>query len=90
MIGSGNGTPLTDLRDASENLPSDFYTTLPLNDDANLLALFDLFDGAQNQPLLTAVFKPPVYSHHIAGTRRYELYLDVVRALTAQWFAPVS
>ena len=50
---------------------------------ANLLALFNLFNGAQNQPILSAVLKPNKYAHHVPGTGRYELKLDVVRALTA-------
>ena len=90
VISNGSGAALTNARDAAQSMPNDIYTTLPIGDDANLLALFDLFNGAQNQPLLTAVLKPNKYAYHVAGTRRYELRLDVVRALTAQWFGPVS
>ncbi len=90
VIANGSGAALTSARNAAQSLPNDIYTTLPIGDDANLLALFDLFNGAQNQPLLTAVLKPNKYAHHVAGTRRYELNLPIVRALTAQWFGPVS
>jgi LCP family protein required for cell wall assembly len=85
----GNGATLTSMRDAALTQPLDIYTTLPIASDGDLLAMFDLLNGAQNVPLLSAVLKPNKYSYHVAGTRRYELKLDAVRALTAAWFATV-
>jgi LCP family protein required for cell wall assembly len=89
VLANGNGSALTGLSSTARSMPNDIYTTLPISDPGDLLALYDLFDGAQNVPLETAVLKPTKYAYKVAGTRRYELRLDVVRALTAQWFAPV-
>jgi len=89
VVGRGKGAALTSLRDAALSRPKDVYTTLPITTPADLATLFDLFNGAQNQPLLRAVLKPNKYAYHVVDTRRYELRLDVVRALTAEWFGPV-
>jgi anionic cell wall polymer biosynthesis LytR-Cps2A-Psr (LCP) family protein len=83
-------TALTMLRDASLTRTTDFYTDLPIADDADLLALYLLYDGAQGQPFLQATLKPRLYAKHVPGTSKYALKLDVVRALTHAWFAPVG
>lgn len=67
----------------------DFWTDLPISDDADLLELFNLFNGAQGQTFLQATLKPDKYAYHVPGTRKYALKLDAARALAAQWFAPV-
>jgi anionic cell wall polymer biosynthesis LytR-Cps2A-Psr (LCP) family protein len=90
VISRGSGASLIGLRDAAQSRPTDFYTTLPITANADLLALFNMFNGAQNQPFTQAVLKPDKYAYHAPGTRRYELKLDVVRALTAQLFAKVN
>ena len=89
VAGRGKGAALTSLRDAALSRPRDVYTTLPIATPADLMSLFDLFNGAQDQPFLQAVLKPNKYAYRVVGTRRYELRLDVVRALTAEWFGPV-
>jgi hypothetical protein len=68
---------------------NDFWTDLPITEDEDLLALFNLFNGAQGQPFLSATLKPSKYAYHVKQTRKYALKLPVVRALTAEWFAPV-
>ena len=89
VLTNGNGSALTDLADSANSMPNDFYTTLPISDGADLLALYDLFDGSENVAIQSAVMKPNHYAFHVPGTRKYDLKLDIVRALTAQWFAPV-
>lgn len=73
---------------------NDFYTDLPISDDADLLELFNLYAGAFSsgelaQPFLSATMKPDKYAYKVPNTRKYALKIDVVRALAAQWFAPV-
>jgi anionic cell wall polymer biosynthesis LytR-Cps2A-Psr (LCP) family protein len=90
---SNSFTLLANLRDAAvtrmgDTELRDFWTDLPLT-DADLLELFNLFNGSQSQPLLSVTLKPDKYAYHVKGTRKYALKIDVVRALTAQWFAPV-
>jgi LCP family protein required for cell wall assembly len=90
VIANGNGQALTNLQTSATSMTDNFYTTLPISDAGDLMALFNLFDGAQNVPLQSAVFKPNTYAFHVPGTRKYDLKLSAVRALTASWFAPVS
>jgi len=90
---TADSTSLNTLRDAALTRMADFndfYTTLPISDDADLLALFVLFNGAQDQPFLQVTLKPRKYAYHVPGTRKYALKLDAVRALTHEWFAPVE
>jgi anionic cell wall polymer biosynthesis LytR-Cps2A-Psr (LCP) family protein len=68
---------------------NDFWTDLPITDDADLLELFNLFNGAQDQPFLQVTLKPRKYAYHYPNSRKYALKINVVRALTAEWFAPV-
>ena len=77
-----------DRRD-SVNEYKDFWTDLPIEEDADLLELFNLFNGAQDQAFLQVTLKPSKYAYKVPNTRKYALKIDVVRALTAQWFAPV-
>jgi anionic cell wall polymer biosynthesis LytR-Cps2A-Psr (LCP) family protein len=86
---TADGSALTTLRDAASTRTDDFYTDLPLSDDADLLALFMLFNGAQDQPFQQVTLKPKKYAKYI-GSGKYALKLDVVRALTHEWFAPVE
>ena len=86
---NANGSALTSLRAAALTRTDDFYTDLPIANNADLLALFNLFNGAQGQPFLQVTLKPKKYAHYI-GSGKYALKLDVVRALTHQWFAPVE
>lgn len=90
VVELGNGAALTTLRDSALTRTTDFYTDLPITDDASLLALFDLFNGAQDQPFLQATLKPNAYAYRVPLTRKYALKLDAVRALTHVWFAPVE
>ena len=87
---TADSTALTTLRDAALTLTTDFYTTLPIADDSDLLALYLLYNGAQDQPFLQADLKPKAYAKLVPGTSKYALKLDAVRALTHVWFAPVN
>ncbi|MEA2677037.1 MAG: polyisoprenyl-teichoic acid--peptidoglycan teichoic acid transferase [Chloroflexota bacterium] len=86
---TANSSTLTTLRDAALTRTTDFYTDLPITQDADLLALYLLYNGAQNQPFLQATLKPRAYAKLIPGTSKYALKLDAVRTLTHAWFAPV-
>jgi hypothetical protein len=84
-------TALQTLRDSAVGrmTENDFWTDLPITQDEDLLELFNLFNGAQDQPFLSATLKPTKYAYHVKQTRKYALKLPIVRALTAEWFAPV-
>ncbi|MEP7360889.1 MAG: LCP family protein [Chloroflexota bacterium] len=85
-----DSTALTKLRDAALTRTDDFYTDLPITNDTDLLALYLLYKGAQNQPFLQATLKPKAYAAAVPGTTKWALKLDAVRALTHVWFAPVG
>ncbi len=87
---TADASALTGLRDAALTRTDDFYTDLPITDDADLLALYLLFNGAQDQPFQQVTLKPKKYAKHVPGTSKYALKLDAVRALTHSWFAPVG
>ncbi len=86
---TADSTALTTLRDAAITRTTDFYTDLPITDDSDLLALYLLYDGAQDQPFQQATLKPKAYAVLVPGTSKYALKLDAVRELTHLWFAPV-
>jgi anionic cell wall polymer biosynthesis LytR-Cps2A-Psr (LCP) family protein len=87
---TADSTALTTLRDAALTLTTDFYTDMPIADDGDLLALYLLYTGAQDQPFLQATLKPKAYAMAVPGTTKWALKLDAVRTLTHAWFAPVG
>jgi anionic cell wall polymer biosynthesis LytR-Cps2A-Psr (LCP) family protein len=89
VIERGNGTALLALRDSALGR-TDFYTDMPITSDADLLALFELVNGAQDQPFLQADLKPPTYAYHVAGMNKNALNIGAVRALAHSWFGPVN
>lgn len=85
---TGNQGNLYALAAAARSMPSDFYTTLPIATNADAFALFNLLRYSSSSNFLHAVFKPPKYARTVRSHQ--ELKLNVVRALTAQWFGPVN
>lgn len=75
------------VRVAAKGIPSDFYTTIPIDTPSDGLALYNLVQGVTLPR--QAVFSPSVYATHIPGTSANELKLSVVRALCDQWMGPV-
>jgi anionic cell wall polymer biosynthesis LytR-Cps2A-Psr (LCP) family protein len=89
VMQTADSSALTTLRNAALTRTDDFYTTLPIGNDTDLLALYTLYNGAQNQPFLQATLKPKAYAVPVPGTTKWALKLDAVRTLTHSWFAPV-
>jgi LCP family protein required for cell wall assembly len=75
------------LASAARGMPSDFYTTLPIATNGDVYALFNLLRYASLSNFQHAVFKPHKYAYTVRSHQ--ELRLSVVRALCAEWFAPV-
>ena len=90
VIGENGGsqTGLYGLGATARATPSDFYTTLPIATNADMLALFNLLRYVSPANFVHAVFKPPRYARTVRSHQ--ELKISVVRALTASWFGPVN
>jgi anionic cell wall polymer biosynthesis LytR-Cps2A-Psr (LCP) family protein len=75
------------VRSAANQIPSDFYTTIPITTVADGLALYELVQDVTmpNQ----AVFSPPTYASHIPGSSSNQLKLTAIRALCDSWMGPV-
>jgi anionic cell wall polymer biosynthesis LytR-Cps2A-Psr (LCP) family protein len=74
------------IRIKANLIPTNFYTTIPITSPADGVALFQLVEDA-TMPY-AAVLQSPNYLVRV--NQHMELNLSAVRALTAQWFAPVA
>lgn len=75
------------VRSAATQMPTDFYTTIPIGTVSDGLALYQLVQGA-TMPRQT-VLKGPTYAAKIPGTSAIQLKLSAVRALCNAWMGPV-
>ena len=74
-----------DVRVKANNIPTDFYTTIPISTAADGLELYNLVQGA-TMPY-RVVFSPSTYATKV--NVHYELKLSVVRAWCDQYMGPV-
>ncbi|HUP83271.1 MAG TPA: LCP family protein [Candidatus Limnocylindria bacterium] len=80
-------TPSTaqSVRAKANDIPMDFYTTIPISTPADGVALLNLADGA-TMPY-RVVFSPSTYATKVSA--HYELKLTAVRAWCDQYMGPV-
>lgn len=74
----------------ARSMPVDFYTTLPMSSDADVLALYNLVKDIDPAQAFHVVLKPNVWAHDVEGTSKQELNIDVVRQMTREQFGPVN
>ena len=73
------------IRAKANSIPTNFYTTIPIDSAADGLELFNLVQGA-TMPF-RVVFSPATYATKVR--LHYELKLSVVRAWCDQYMGPV-
>ena len=74
----------------ARTMPIDFYTTLPMSTDADVLTLYNLVKDIDPAQAFHVVLKPNVWAHDVEGTSKQELNIDVVRQMTREQFGPVN
>jgi anionic cell wall polymer biosynthesis LytR-Cps2A-Psr (LCP) family protein len=74
-----------DIRVKANNIPRDFYTTIPIGTAADGVVLYNLAQGA-TMPY-RVVFNPSTYAKKVKS--HYELKLSAVRAWCDQYMGPV-